>query len=269
MTNTKFNILIIDDEKIIIDAVVKIAGTEGYTVDTSQSAVEAIEKIKRTSYDLIITDIMMPEIDGFQLIDKLEKLRTKTPVVVTTGYSTVDFAVKALQKGAIAYLPKPFTSEELISIIKRGIEYKKIAEEIEKEQFAENSPHIIYVPCPPKYYRLGHNTWINIGDEGLVVVGVTDLYLKTINSVEKLKLMTPEENLIQGNTCAYIFTNDGCVHQLLAPLSGLIIDTNKQLATEAELLEKDPYFGGWIYKIIPSDLDNELKNLISCSTDRI
>ncbi len=269
MNPGKYNILIVDDEDIIIDAVIKIAGGEGYSVDTSKSAPAAIEKARHNIYDLIITDIMMPEMDGFQFIEHVKKLSIKSPIVVTTGYSTVEMAVKALSKGAIAYLSKPFTTEELISVIKRGIAFKQIEEEIEKEQFSSESPHIVYVPCPPKYYRLGYSSWINIGNEGLVLVGVTDLYLKTIESVTNIELMSPEENLIQGSSCAFISTSDGCVHQLLSPLSGLIIDSNEQLLTEPSLIEKDPYFRGWIYKIIPSDLDNELKNLSSCSMDRI
>jgi CheY-like chemotaxis protein len=268
-TNAKYDILVIDDEEVIIEAVKRIAGGEGFKVDSSLSAKEALTKIPTNEYGLIITDIMMPEMDGFQFLDELEKMKVKIPVVITTGYSTVEMAVKSLSKGAIGYIPKPFTLDELLSVIYRGLEFKKIDEEIYKDQFNLSDSSIIYVPCPPKYYRLGYNSWINIDNEGSVFVGVSDMYLKTIKTLKGIELMDFEENIAQGATCAVFEAEDGLTHHLLSPVSGMIIEPNNKLKEDVTLIEKDPYFEGWLYRIIPSDLDFELKNLVSCSSDRI
>ncbi len=265
----KYDILVIDDEEVIIDAVKRIAGGEGFKIDSSLSAKAALDKLSEREYNLIITDIMMPEMDGFQFLDELEKRKLKIPVVITTGYSTVEMAVKSLAKGAIGYIPKPFTLEELLSVIYRGIEFKKIEEEISKEQFNQSDSSIIYVPCPPKYYRLGYNSWINIDNEGSVFVGVSDMYLKTIKTLKSITLRGFEEKITQGDICAAFESEDEMVHYLLSPVSGMIIEPNEKLKEDATLIEKDPYFEGWLYRIIPSDLDFELKNLVSCSSDRI
>ncbi len=264
-----YDLLIIDDEQVIIDAIARIAGGEGFTVDSSLSAINALKQIENVNYKLIITDIMMPEMDGFQFLEELEKRRISVPVILTTGFSTVEMAVKSLLKGAIGYIPKPFTAEEILSVIYRGMEYRRIEKELKNNLFGKKNSSIIYVPCPPKYYRLGHNSWINIDNEGLVFVGATDLYLKTIKSLKKIELMKFEENIMQGSVCAKFETEESLIHHLLAPLSGMIVEPNYKLIDEPLLIEKDPYFRGWLYRILPSNLEAELKNLSSCSSDRI
>ena len=267
--NKNLDILVIDDEQVIIDAIERIMSAEGFAVDSSLSAVEGLKKLDDNSYKLIITDIMMPEMDGFQFLDELEERKIQIPVIITTGYSTVEMAVKSLQKGAIGYIPKPFTVEEIISIVYRGLAYRKIIQELKNNVNYQSDASIIYVPCPPKYSRLGNNSWIRIDNEGSVFVGVTDLYLKTINSLIEIEMMNFEENIIQGSTCAKFKTENELVHNLLAPVSGLIIEQNKKLIDDCCLIEKDPYFQGWLYRIIPSHLDEEINNLITCSSDRI
>lgn len=268
----EFDLLVIDDEQVIVDAVKRIAGGEGFKVDTAMSAPEALKKLEVNNYKLIITDIMMPEMDGFQLLEELEKRKITIPVIVTTGYSTFEMAVKSLLKGAIGYIPKPFTIDEVLSIIYRGIEHNNIEQEVRKEMFETSGDFgtsIPYVPCPPKYYRLGQNSWINVDNEGLVFIGATDLYFKTLKSFNEITLMSAEENLIQGQVCANFKTEEDLTHNLLSPLSGLIVEVNNKLIENSSLVEKDPYFEGWLYRIIPSNLEMELKNLITCSSDRI
>ena len=88
-----------------------------------------------------------------------------------------------------------------------------------------------------------------------------NLFLKTIQSVANLELSTPEHETIQGGACATITSNDGLVHQVLAPLSGTVIERNELLLGDQSILEKDPYFKGWFYRIIPTALQYELNQL--------
>ncbi|MEJ2617205.1 MAG: response regulator, partial [Ignavibacteriaceae bacterium] len=104
----QWDILIVDDEQVVIDAVVKICSSEGYSVDWSIDAKEALGKFEKNSYKLIVCDIMMPDIDGFKLLDELRKIEISSPVIMTTGYSTVENAVNSLYNGAIDFIPKPF-----------------------------------------------------------------------------------------------------------------------------------------------------------------
>ena len=264
------NILLIDDEQVVLDAVSKIASSEGWKVDTSLNVKDGLNKLKIGKYSLILSDIMMPEIDGFQLLEELDAKKIDTPVIMITGYSTVENAVKSLYNGAIDFIPKPFTFDEIISSIYRGIEYRKIQKEINESERTKNAgDSIIFVPCPAKYKRLGYMSWMNLENEGSAKIGATDLFLETIKDTTRVVLMDVEELIIQGNTCANFETNDNLIHNCLAPLGGRIVERNEKVISDPSLLEKDPFFEGWLYRIIPSDIEYELKYLIPCSSDRI
>ena len=119
-------ILIIDDEQVILDSVSKIASMEGWDVDTVLSVKDGLTKLKSTKYSLILSDIMMPEINGFQLLEELYVKKIDIPVIMITGFSTVENAVKSLYKGAIDFIPKPFTIDEIVSSMYRGLAYLNI-----------------------------------------------------------------------------------------------------------------------------------------------
>jgi len=139
MEKRKANILVVDDEKVIHESCGRILREEGYEVETALSGEEALQKLKERQYDLVLTDIRMPGMDG---IETLEKMKEKIPditVVMFTGYSSVETARGSMKLGAFDYLPKPFTPEELLAVVKRAIEKEiKAKEERErKERFQE------------------------------------------------------------------------------------------------------------------------------------
>ena len=122
-------------------------------------------------------------------------------------------------------------------------------------------------PCPPRYFRLGFDSWMNNAEEGLVSIGITDLFLKSIGTLKEIEFMNIGETIYQGSACLKIINSNDFSHQLLSPISGKIIDMNEKVIVNKILLEKDPYFQGWIYKMIPSNLEYDLNNITPCSTD--
>ncbi len=266
--NKQFDILIVDDEQVIIDAVVKICSAEGYKVDYSIDANDALQKLKKNIYNLIICDIMMPEVDGFQFLNEVSKNKIISPVIMTTGYSTVENAVKSLYNGAIDFIPKPFTTDELLNSVSRGLKYLDIQKALTSNN-SKDDESIIYVPCPAKYYRLGYSSWASLENTGSILIGITDLYIKTIDSVEKIELFKIDDEIVQGNPCAQIESKRGLINTVLSPVTGRIIERNEILLNDKSVVEKDPYFKGWFYRIIPSESDYELKHLIPCSSDRL
>jgi CheY-like chemotaxis protein/glycine cleavage system H lipoate-binding protein len=266
--NKQFDILIVDDEQVIIDAVNKICTAEGYKVDYSINANDALLKLKKNIYNLIICDIMMPEIDGFQFLDEVSKSKLISPVIMTTGYSTVENAVRSLYNGAIDFIPKPFTADELINSVSRGLKYLEIQKILSSTNQADDAS-IIYVPCPAKYYRLGYSSWASLENTGSILIGITDLYIKTVDTIGSIELFKIDDEIVQGNPCAQIESKDGLSHTVLSPVTGRIIERNEPLLIDNSIVEKDPYFNGWFYRIIPSESDYELKHLIPCSSDRL
>lgn len=267
----EYKILAIDDEQVILDSIAKLCSTEGWQVDIAIDATLGVKKLRKEVYDLIISDIMMPEMDGFEFLDYLRKEEIKTPVIITTGFSTVENAVKSLYSGAIDFLPKPFTFDELISCIGRGLQYSKLQKLINEPYLDSDTINdsVVFIPCPPKYKRLGYTAWTFLEEDGSVKIGLTDLFFRTIGAVEGIEMLNVEDEIIQGNSCFQVETDDQLVHYILAPISGRIIRRNEQVLNNRTLLEKDPYFEGWVYSIIPANLNYETKHLVPCSSDRL
>jgi glycine cleavage system H protein len=82
-------------------------------------------------------------------------------------------------------------------------------------------------------------------------------------------LLNPEEEIAQGLSCASLTCSNERSHRILAPISGRIVEVNETIKSNPNLIEKDPYFEGWIYRIIPANIEYEIKYLIPCSSDRI
>ncbi|HEX9912576.1 MAG TPA: sigma-54 dependent transcriptional regulator [candidate division Zixibacteria bacterium] len=122
----KGNILVVDDEVVICKSIQRILSPEGYEVKTALSGEEALEKISQESFDIVITDLKMPGMDGMELLAKIKEKDPEIIVIIITGYSTVQTAVQAMKMGALDYIPKPFTPEELIVVVEKALEKKKL-----------------------------------------------------------------------------------------------------------------------------------------------
>lgn len=256
------NILIIDDEDVVIDSIKKVLELEKLTSDSAHDAETGIKLASQNNYDLIICDIMLPAMDGFEFLLSLNAYKISTPVIMTTGYSTLENAIKSIYYGAINFIPKPFTIDEVISAVKRGMIYSRL----KKENFTKNGAPL--VTCPAPFYRLGCTSWIKNEGDGTVKVGATSVYLETVDPIHKIEFLTSGELLVQAISMANFYSNEDVVHPILSPISGRIVTINEKLIQNKLLIEKDPYFEGWIYSIIPNELDYELNQLIPCSSDR-
>ncbi|MDF1612726.1 sigma-54-dependent transcriptional regulator [Stygiobacter electus] len=122
-------ILIVDDEKPIRDSLKMILDEEGYKTETSADGEEALNKIKENNFDIVITDIKMPKLDGIQLLENASKISPETFFIIMTAYASVKTAIDALRNGAYDYLIKPVEFDDVIIRVKRLLEHKKIANE--------------------------------------------------------------------------------------------------------------------------------------------
>lgn len=253
------DILVIDDEPMVTRAVVKICSAEGMTVSAAGHASEALQNLEDKKFRLILCDIMMPELNGFQFLEELSRRGIHTPVVMMTGYSTVENAVKSLTStGAVDYIPKPFTADELLTIIQRNLHCSELLDKAESASMPRNGS-MPYVPCPTDYYKLGYVSWARMDNKGTARIGVSDLFLKAAEGITGLELSYQGEDLLQGVPCAEATTPDGSVHSIMCPLSGRILEVNALAQSTPSLVEKDPYFRGWLYQILPSNPASDLQ----------
>ncbi|TYB32882.1 MAG: response regulator [Flexistipes sinusarabici] len=111
------NILIIEDDKITAEGISSILDNEGYQVDIAQNGKIAFDRLKDKSYNIIITDLMMPEMDGIQFINRLRMADNETPVIVVTAYGNIENMLAAFELGAVEIMEKPFDIEEFIHLV--------------------------------------------------------------------------------------------------------------------------------------------------------
>jgi CheY-like chemotaxis protein/glycine cleavage system H lipoate-binding protein len=252
------DILVIDDEPMVTQAVVMVCGAEGMTVTAAENGSDALRCLQESRFRLALCDIMMQGLDGFQLLAELARNGIHTPVVMMTGYSTVENAVKSLAAGAVDYLPKPFTADELLTVIRRALRSTALLEAAESAGL-ERGGSMDFVPCPANYLKLGCVSWALMEDEGTARIGVSDLFLKAVDGIREFELAEPGEDLVQGIPCAVATAPDGSQHGVMCPMSGKVLEVNEDARSRPSLVEKDPYFKGWLYRILPSDPESNLQ----------
>ena len=117
----KKTIIIVDDDKFILNVFSRILQKQGYNVDVVETGQETLEKINEKKYDLALIDVNLPDINGIDLVSKLNSINPDLIKIVITGFPSIEDATNAMDQGVIAYLVKPVKSEELIELIAKKL----------------------------------------------------------------------------------------------------------------------------------------------------
>ena len=122
-------ILVVDDDPIVLKSLKEMLGLEGYQVGTAETIDEACRLLGESRFRVVLTDIRLPDGNGFDLLERVKNSGADTAVILFTGYGTIEDAVKAIKQGAFDYITKPFSDEEVKIAITRAIEQQSILEE--------------------------------------------------------------------------------------------------------------------------------------------
>ena len=126
----KRRIFVIDDDRIILDSLGEFLRLEGYEVDGATNVPEALEALARTPYNIVITDVNMPEADGFELLRIVRQRYPEVVVIMITGYGTIESAVEAIKMGAYDYLTKPIIDDEIRLVVERALNQQALVREV-------------------------------------------------------------------------------------------------------------------------------------------
>jgi len=247
------DILVIDDEPVVRQGVERIGRSEGLSVDPADGGRAGLARLEKHAYRLILCDLMMEDLDGFEFLAEAGRRGNHTPVVMTTGYSTVENAVRSLQLGALDYLAKPFTADELMAMIHRGLNVCALP----------NGSMALPIPAPPfsQTHRLGRVSWAALEPVGTVLVGIDDQFVRTLQGIQGIELLSVGTGLVQGTACATVVSAAGFSHGVLCPVNGQVIETNAGVTANPATIAKDPYGAGWLYRVLPSNLEYSFRCL--------
>lgn len=129
MEKRKIKILVVDDELAVRDALSDWFRKDGYETDTAADGVEALKKFSERTWDIVLLDIKMPNIDGMELQRRISEIDSDTVVIMITAYASVDTAVEALKRGAFDYVTKPIDPDDLSRLVHRATEKRRLTSE--------------------------------------------------------------------------------------------------------------------------------------------
>lgn len=267
LDHPKARILAVDDEEIILSSFRKILVLAGYSIDTVEHGSEVLGLIRKNDYDFIFTDLKMPGMDGVELTKAAKHLRPDIDVIVITGFASIETAVETVKFGAMDYVEKPFTEDELlkfveIALIKRQANLEKhMRHKIRlikpgtgesKSRFELNVPAGVFVSK--------QHAWAKIESNGTVRVGPDDLIRKVFEKVEQVELPATGQKIEKGATLFSLKYGDFAL-QIPSPISGKITSVNAEHAEHPEWLAIKPFGLSWMCGIEPSNLAGELPDL--------
>ncbi len=134
------SVLVVDDKESVREMLSKTLENEGFEVDVAKDGKICLEKVKEKRFDLVLTDLKLPQMDGLEVLSSLKDLDPEIAVIVMTAYGTIETAVQAMKKGAFDYLAKPFDPDHLCVLIRRALENRRLLAEnvLLREELAHN-----------------------------------------------------------------------------------------------------------------------------------
>ncbi len=263
----KARILAVDDEAIILDSFRKILVVAGYSIDTVEKGREALGLILKNDYDFVFTDLKMPEMDGLEVTKAVKHLRPDIDVIVITGYASIDTAVETMKFGAMDYVQKPFTEDELIAFFNKSLIKRR--DRIERQMKPtvrlitpaikeSGSQHEFNVPAG--VFVSQNHTWLNVELNGTARVGIDDFVRKTISKIDAVELPKIDKAVKKGEPL-FSIKRGSHTFDIASPISGKVSMINTEHIEHPELIAVSPFELSWMCCIEPSNLSEELHTL--------
>lgn len=255
-------ILVVDDELPVCKSIVSALSDGSNSVDMALSGEEALQREQECHYDVVLTDLMMPGLGGIDLLRQLKKQRADIKVIMITGYPSIKSAVQAIKLGAFDYIPKPFTPNDLRSLVWRALESRQFdmkqggADEIAADQGAA-------IEIPEGLLSIPDNSWVKVEGNEYVRMGVHHHFISVIETITAIRFPEVNEMRYQGEVCVRITDSNNFVHRVWAPVSGMIGKLNDAIKKDHSKIINDPYGEGWLLLIKPVHLEDDLKNLVA------
>jgi len=256
-------ILIVDDEIPVCKSISIALESEIYHVEMALSGEEALKKDTQSHFDIIIADLMMPGISGMDLLKALKEKRPELSIIMITGFPSIKTAVQAIKLGAFDYLPKPFTPDELRSLVQRALERKHIFEEPKPAVPELLEEKLSVLTMPHGLYDIPEHSWAKVEPDGNVLIGIHHIFLLTVKKIMSVEFPKVNEYINQGEVCLRITDSQMFIHKLWAPVSGKVIAINEHIKKAPTDIMKNPYGDGWLLRITPLGLEEDLKNLVA------
>ena len=266
LPDPRARVLAVDDEPVILDVFRKTLVLAGFSVDTVETGPEALGLIHQHDYDFLFTDLKMPEMDGVEVTKAVKHLRPDIDVIVITGYGTIESAVETVKSGALEYIQKPFTEDELVGMVNSALirrqdrlnkqkrhRVRLIKPGVSESKFELNVPAGVFIS--PQH------AWAKIELDGTVMVGLDDFIRKLFDRTDRVELPRTGMKIDGGDKLFALGYGDYSL-DIPSPVSGTVTSVNTEHVEHPEWLAIKPFELSWMCGIEPTNLAAELPALM-------
>ncbi|MFO0752442.1 MAG: response regulator [Thermodesulfovibrionales bacterium] len=237
-------ILVVDDDPVIGLSCKRILGGEGFTVFTVEDGESAAKKIAQEEFDLVITDIRLPDVYGLSVIQEAKTVQPGADVVVITGYPSLEDAKESIRLGALEYLEKPFTPDFMLNVARRVFDKRGwILKKAYIDQFKEYIVPASDMDNFTVYYKDG--TWARPLKDGAWELGVDVRHFMVSGQLLYVDLARDLRAVVTGEPFAKLLAGNGNIIELKAPMSGALKEVNSHANDTICSLAKDHLCEGW------------------------
>lgn len=267
LDNPIARILAVDDEPIILDSFRKTLVLAGYSIDTVEKGSEVLGLIRKYDYDFVFTDLKMPEMDGVEVTKAVRHLRPDIDVIVITGFASIESAVETVKFGAMDYVEKPFTEDELLEFVK--VASIKRQDKLERQRChkirlikpgTSESISRSDVNVPAGVFISPQHAWAMIELNGTVRIGPDDLIRKVFEKIDRIELPATGQKIKVGEPLFSLNYGDFSL-KIPSPVSGCVTSVNTEHSEHPEWLAIKPFELSWMCGIEPHSLAVELPRL--------
>lgn len=245
----KQRILIVDDDPVICLSCKRILGAEGLSVFTVEDGEGAIQKVSKEEFDLVITDIRLPDVYGLTVVQETKTVQPKADVVVVTGYPSLEDAKESIRLGAFEYLEKPFTPDFMINVARKVFDKRGwILRKAYINQFRNYVVPASEMDNLTIYYKDG--TWARPVKDGGWEIGVDVRHFLVSGQLLYVDMLMNIKAIVAGEPFARLLSGEGNIYDIKAPMTGVVQAVNSHANDAICSLLKDHLCEGWFLWLI-------------------
>jgi len=248
-----FDLLVVDDEPVVLDAARKLLAAEGLRADLALDREMALEKLERRSYRAVLCDLVLPRVSGFEFVETILERLPGAPLILITGYATLQNATEGFKRNVFDFIPKPFDYGELAGVVQRALDFAAAP--------GGRDPRPSPGGSSSRLLRLGGHAWVALESDGSARIGLGENFATMNEAVDELELPESGETVLQGNRCARWTTRGRLVHRLWAPLSGRVKASSPKAFSNPGKRGPDFMSESWVLHVVPSNLELEVATL--------
>ncbi len=241
----KGKILILDDDPVVTLSCKRILGAEGYGISTVDKGEDALNKLAKEDFDLLISDIRLPDISGMTVLKEARVIKPDTDIVMITGYPTLEDAKESTRLGAEQYLEKPFTPDFMINVAKKIFDKRGwILRQAFIDEFRDSVVSLRDKENPVIFYKEG--TWARPAKDGLWEMGCDLRYWLLTGNLMYVEFIKDIDKLQAGQPFARIYSSSGQGSDLLSPMNAELKEINTRANDVMAALLKEHLSEGWL-----------------------